>query len=62
MNDEINFTGLFERFGGFKQFVKVIGANEHDVRLWISNGYIPKKWRNPIRVAVSNDIIKGISK
>jgi len=60
--DNINWSHHFKRFGGAKKFLKAIGADMEDMKMWMSTGETPEKWRKKIRDAVAKDIIKNGAK
>ena len=59
---QINWTRLFDRFGGYKKFLKASGLDDKHVKMSISTGEPNKKAREAIRRAVAKDIIKNGAK
>lgn len=56
----INFKTHFNRFGGARKFAESVGVEFEDLKLWVSNSYIPAAWRSAVRKAVASDIIKKV--
>ena len=55
--EEIQWQPLFDRFGGFKQFLKATGLSREAVKMYVSTGEPPERARKKIRAAVAKDII-----